>query len=181
MHEEIADFAAGSSIAILAWFFGGLDGFLSVLVTFVIIDWVMGTLDGCIHGGFSHQDFLKAGAKKLAEFCFVGIAHIIDKYIFNDTSTFRIPVILFYVSIEGISIIKHADNLELPIPKFFKARFLEMNEKYNEGETKTDNLQGAAIRGEGIKKSSDTAQEPVIHEKVKQDIKSVYTRMFDGD
>ncbi len=57
-------------------------------------------------------------------FSFVGIAHILDKYMLGDTQALRTAVCLFYIGNEGLSIIENADNLGVPFPKALKDRFL---------------------------------------------------------
>lgn len=42
MQDTAADFAMGTVIGLIGWFFGGLDGFFKVLITFAIIDYFSG-------------------------------------------------------------------------------------------------------------------------------------------
>ena len=185
MEDQAIDFILGGFLCILAWFFGGLDGFLSVLITFSIIDWIVGTLDCYNHEEFNKKIFWEVLSRKIAEFCFVGIAHVIDKYMLGDTATFRTAVTLFYIIIEGKSIIKHADKLNIPVPDFLKSRVYELEKRLNKGE-------GLSMRGEGIKKAIEDeifrgdddkeGQEAQQHKNdVKEDIEDIYKRMFDND
>ena len=137
MENESADFVLGSIVGLFAWFFGGLDGFLSVLITCIIIDWILGTLNRWIHNKLCSKEFREVLGRKIGELCFVGIAHLLDKYMFGDTATFRTPVTLFYIIVEGKSIIGHATDLGLPVPKFVKSRLLELEDKLNKNELST--------------------------------------------
>ncbi len=88
MEERAADFVFGGIIGLFAWFFGGLDGFLSVLLSCIVIDWILGTLNSYIHTGFEKftvQEFLSVWGQKLGELCFVGLAHLFDKYMLANT------------------------------------------------------------------------------------------------
>jgi len=172
MEECTSDFLFGGIISIFAWFFGGLDGFLIVLITLSIIDWLFGTLDKYTHGGLDPKDFWRVLSKKIAEFCFVGIAHVIDKYMLGDTATFRTAVTLFYIVVEGKSIIEHTDALSLPIPQLFKKKFSELEKKLNETEiaTRGDSIQ-RAIDSEVFKESA--------REDTNTDIEKIYTNIFD--
>ena len=47
MNEHNGGFI-GASCAVLSWFFGGVDGPLKVLLTFVIVDYILGTVGAII-------------------------------------------------------------------------------------------------------------------------------------
>ena len=42
VNDTTIDFTLGSIIGLAAWFFGGLDGFVKVLLTFTVIDYLSG-------------------------------------------------------------------------------------------------------------------------------------------
>ncbi len=177
MEEQATDFLIGGILGLFAWFFGGIDGFLSVLITLIIIDWIFGTLNGYINHSLSWKEFRIVWARKLGELSYVGIMHLLDKYMFGDTATFRTAVTLFYIVVEGKSIIGHTTKLGLPVPKFIETRLLEIEEKLNTDEKLT--------RGESIKKAIDSdvfKKSENKNDKInKKNIDSVYTRIFDGD
>ena len=57
----------------------------------------------------------------------------------NDNQALKIAVCLFYIGNEGISIIKNAEKLGVPIPKFLHGKFLkftEHNEETDESKNK---------------------------------------------
>ena len=171
MEEQTTDFLISGIIALFAWFFGGIDGFLSVLITCIIIDWVLGTLDRLINNAFCAKEFWSVWGRKIGELCFVGIAHLLDKYMFGDTATFRTAVTLFYIVVEGKSIIGHATGLGLPVPKFVETRLLELETKLN----KDENLN----RGESIKKAIDSEifKEPQKKGNTKEDLSTIYKNL----
>ena len=172
MEERTTDFILGGIISFFAWFFGGIDGFLIVLITFSVVDGIFGTLDNYIHGGLNLKDFWDVFSRKIGEFCYVGIAHIIDKYMIGNTATFRTAMTLFYIIVESKSLIKHSEALKFPVPQFFRKRFSEWEEKLN----KDDSF---AMRGEGIKKAigSEIFREP----EKKDDIDTIYKRLYEKD
>ena len=65
-------------------------------------------------------------------FSFVGIAHILDKYMFGGSQAFRTAVALFYIGNEGLSIIENADALGVPFPKALKDKFLGLREHHED-------------------------------------------------
>ena len=129
MNDEISEFLIAGIIGLLGWFFGGLDGYLQVLITFSVIDYITGICKAGITGKISSQEAFKGIARKLTMFLFVGIAHLIDAQLLDKETFFRVPVILFYIGNEGISIIENAEKLGVPIPKFLHGKFLSFTEE----------------------------------------------------
>ena len=81
----------------MSQFFGGHDGFLMVLLTFMVID----QFSGLAAGWAEHK-------------------------IFGEAETSRNIISTFYIANEGISIIENADRLGIPIPDFIRDRFLNL-------------------------------------------------------
>ena len=173
MEERAADFVFGGIIGLLAWFFGGLDGFLSVLITCIVIDWILGTINRYVHGEFNPKEFWPVWGRKIGELCFVGLAHLFDKYMLANTAAFKVPVTIFYIIVETKSILGHVDDLDIPIPKFVQTRLLEVEEKLNNDE----NLS----RGESISKAIDSNIFKKPDKKTstkKDDISSIYEDIY---
>jgi len=101
----------------LGWFLGGYDGFLYALITFVVIDYLLGVMCAIIEKHLSSDVGARGIFKKVVIFSLVGVAHIIDQNIIGDGGVIRTAVIFFYLSNEGISIIENATRLGLPIPE----------------------------------------------------------------
>ena len=121
------DFVMGGIVGLLGWFFGGLDGFVRVLITFTFIDYLSGiSVAIWIKHNLSSAAGFKGIFKKCLIFSFVGIAHVLDKYMLGDTQLLRTAVCLFYIGNEGLSIIENADALGVPFPKALKDKFLEL-------------------------------------------------------
>ena len=127
------DFGLASLIGLIGWFFGGLDGFVKVLLTFAVIDYLSGIAAGAL---VKHNLSSKAGFKGISRKClmfsFVGIAHILDKYLLGDSQALKPAVCLFYIGNEGISIIENANALNMPIPRVLKDKFLGLKEHKKE-------------------------------------------------
>ena len=128
MLDDIIDFFTASLVGLFGWFFGGRDGFVNVLITFVIIDYIMGVMVAYSRHELSSSIGYNGIARKMAIFCLIGVAHVIDVHVLGDATALRTPVTLFYAANEGISIIENADALGLPIPQFLKARLLNLKE-----------------------------------------------------
>ena len=127
MNDTVIDFSLASLVGLIGWFFGGLDGFVKVLLTFTVIDYLSGLAAAFwVKHNLSSTAGFKGIARKCIMFSFVGISHILDKYLLGDTQVLRTAVCLFYIGNEGISIIENADVLGVPFPQTLRDKFLEM-------------------------------------------------------
>ena len=125
-------FIFGGVVSLMSWFFGGRDGFLMVLLTFMVIDQFSGLAAGWAEHKISSETGFKGILKKCLILAFVGMAHLMDKYlfahtVFGEAETSRNIIATFYIANEGISIIENADRLGIPIPDFIRDRFLNLN------------------------------------------------------
>ncbi len=123
MIDTITDFFCGSILALFVWFFGGIDGLLTVLIAFVVIDYITGMLAAGRNGEIDSSVGFWGIARKCVIFMFVGMAHLLDQSLGNyfpsfasETGAFRPIVTLFYIINEGTSIFENADRLNVPIP-----------------------------------------------------------------
>ena len=125
--ETAIDFVCGGSIGVMAWFFGGRDGFLMVLLAFMAIDQLSGLAAGWVEHKLSSDAGFTGLLRKGLILAFVGMAHLIDTYIFKDTmvgntEAIRNGVCMFYIANEGISIFENAERLGIPVPAFIRDR-----------------------------------------------------------
>ena len=121
------DFLAGGIIGVFGWFFGGLDGFVKVLLTFTVIDYLSGMAAAIfVKHNLSSAAGFKGISRKCLMFSFVGIAHVLDKYLMGDSQELRTTVCLFYIWNEGLSIIENAETLCVPFPQIVRDKFKEL-------------------------------------------------------
>ena len=118
--------------AFLSWFLGGADGFLYVLIAFVIIDYITGVINAIISKALSSEIGFKGICKKVMIFILVGVAHLIDLFILQEGTAIRTAVIFFYLANEGISILENSAKLGLPIPKKLKEILSQINKRSDE-------------------------------------------------
>lgn len=139
--DETADFVLGGVVGLFAWFFGGLDdGYLNVLLTLIVINLILSSLDK-----FNFHELIRKIKKKITILCLVGVAHIIDKHFLGDTSTLKLGVILFYVASEGIGLLKQASNFDIPIPAFLMNKLKSLQKQLNQNEEDNKRLEKQVI------------------------------------
>ena len=132
MNDEISEFALAGTVGLAGWFFGGLDGFIKVLLACTIIDYITGILRAGSEHKISSAIAFKGIARKITMFFLVGVAHIVDQYMLGDTAALKTAVCLFYIGNEGISIIENAEKLGVPIPRFLHGKLLSFTEENTE-------------------------------------------------
>ena len=135
MNDEVSEFMIAGIVGLLGWFFGGMDGYIKVLIAFSVIDYISGVCKAGAEGKISSAIGFKGIARKVLMFSLVGIAHLIDKFLPGEKDAFRIAIILFYIGNEGISIIENADEMGVKIPKFLHEKFLKFTEHNKEGKS----------------------------------------------
>ena len=134
-NDTVIDFAVGSIIGLISWFFGGLDGLLKVLLALIVIDYFSGLTVAWRTNTISSAVGFLGISKKCLMLTFVGIAHLLDTIIPDDGGAIRSIVCLFYIANEGKSIIENADRLGIPIPHMLLKHF---NNIHKQGEEKHD-------------------------------------------
>ncbi len=102
------------------YFLGGYDGLLYALVIFVAVDYVTGVMCAVADKKLSSAVGFKGICRKVLIFLLVGLAHILDTQILNETGILRTAVIFFFLSNDGLSILENAAHLGLPIPQALK-------------------------------------------------------------
>lgn len=106
--------AVGGAVA--SYLFGGWSSLLSILLTFVILDYITGVLAAGKEGKLSSEVGLWGIPKKVAIFAVVAVAHLVDTVI-GDAHLLRDAAIFFYLANELLSITENLGRLGVPIPK----------------------------------------------------------------
>ena len=122
--------------AFLGYFFGDLDGFIYVIVTVVVIDYITGVMCAIVKRQLSSGIGFKGIFRKICIFFLIGIGHVLDVFILDEIYVFRTIIIFFYTANESISIIENAAFLGLPIPSNLIAVLQQLKKKG--GDTKED-------------------------------------------
>lgn len=113
----------------LGWFFGGVDGFLLVLIVFVIADYITGVMCAITEKKLSSEVGFKGIFRKVLIFILVGVGNLLDVYVLKTAAVLRTAVIFFYISNEGVSLLENATRLGLPVPKKLKDILVQLHNK----------------------------------------------------
>ena len=124
--------AAAAIGGYLGFFAGGVDGLMTALIIFMVIDYITGLMCAIADKKLSSEVGFKGLFKKILIFALVGIGHILDSQVIGSGSVLRTAVIFFYLSNEGISLVENAAFLGLPIPGKLKAVLEQLHERSEE-------------------------------------------------
>ena len=102
--------------ALFGYYIGGFDGFLRVLLAFVILDYITALALAVKERRLSSEIGFWGIFKKILIFAVVGIANLIDNEFMYTGDMLRNAVVFFYLVNEGISIMENCAALGLLIP-----------------------------------------------------------------
>jgi len=127
--NEIRITAAIVGTAFCQWL-GGIDGLLTALIAFMVVDYISGVSCAIVEHKLSSSIGAKGIFQKILILMLVGVANALDNYIIaGDTELLRTAVIFFYLSNEGISILENSVRLGLPVPDKLKSILEQLKTK----------------------------------------------------
>lgn len=110
----------------IVWFLGGIDGYVYVLVAFIVADYITGVMKSIVKRKLSSQIGARGIFKKVLIFMLIGLSNLVDEYLLLDFGVFRTAVVIFYISNEGVSILENAHAIGLPIPAKLRNSLLQL-------------------------------------------------------
>lgn len=99
---------------------GGWDGLIYTLILFIVIDFLTDVLIKINIHNLSLKVLINKSIRIILIFFLVAMGHSLDLYILQSQELLRTGIILFYLSVEGLSILKKLETLGIPIPKKLK-------------------------------------------------------------
>jgi toxin secretion/phage lysis holin len=102
--------------ATATWLLGTWDIALKTLVTFIVLDYLLGMLKGWILKKWSSSIGLIGIARKGVIFAVLIVAVYLDRLISNGTWVFRTLVCYFYIANEGLSILENCSQIGIKVP-----------------------------------------------------------------
>lgn len=82
----------------LGYFVGGVDGLMTALIIFMVIDYITGLMCAVADRKLSSAVGFKGICKKVLIILLVGVAHIVDLHVVGIGSALRSAVVCFYLS-----------------------------------------------------------------------------------
>ncbi len=124
---------AGVASAI-AGFFGGWDVWLTALITFTCLDFVLGIIKAVVAKEMSSQVMWLGGLKKILIYVVVAVAVIVDKIIVPEGGAmFRTLAIGYYIATEGLSVLENIAQLGVPLPPKLMGVLKQLKDKNDGG------------------------------------------------
>ena len=119
----------------LGYFVGGVDGLMTTLIIFMVIDYITGLMCAVADKKLSSAVGFKGICKKVLIILLVGVAHIVDLHVVGTGQALRSAVICFYLSNEGVSVLENAGHLGLPIPEKLKDILAQLHNRSDKDNT----------------------------------------------
>ena len=118
----------------IGYFVGGVDGLMTALLIFMVLDYVTGLMCAIADKKLSSSVGFKGICKKVLILMLVGVANVVDIHIVGTGSALRSAVICFYLSNEGLSLTENAAHLGLPVPEKLKEVLEQLHDRHDEEE-----------------------------------------------
>ncbi|MGF9913753.1 phage holin family protein [Paenibacillus ehimensis] len=125
--------AIGGSAA--SFLFGGWSGLLSILLAFVVFDYVTGVAAGGKEGKLSSEIGLWGIVKKVCLFAVVAIAHLIDTAL-GDAHLFRDATVFYVMANELLSVLENFGRLGVSFPPILQQAIEVLRGKGKGGENR---------------------------------------------
>ena len=111
----------------IGYFVGGVDGLMTALLIFMVLDYITGLMCAVIDKKLSSAVGFKGICKKVLILMLVGVAHIVDLHVVGAGDALRSAVVCFYLSNESVSMLENAAHLGLPIPEKLKSVLAQLH------------------------------------------------------
>ena len=122
----------------LGYFVGGVDGLMTALLIFMVLDYITGLMCAIADKKLSSAVGFRGICKKVLILMLVGVAHIVDLHVVGTGDALRSAVVCFYLSNESVSMLENAAHLGLPIPEKLKSVLAQLHGRMDEIDNKED-------------------------------------------
>mgnify|MGYP005969705665 CR=1 FL=1 len=116
-----------SWISFIAWLIGGFDLLIWTILTLMTLDYISGILVGYKEKTLNSKRGFKGLCKKVMILIIICCSSLISQILKN--TALRDMVIIFYCSIEILSILENAGKIGVPIPKKLKKALEQCKEE----------------------------------------------------
>ena len=116
----------------IGYFVGGVDGLMTALLIFMVLDYVTGLMCAIADKKLSSAVGFKGICKKVLIIMLVGVAHVVDLHVVGTGDALRSAVVCFDLSNEGVSMLENAAHLGLPVPDKLKGILAQLHGRMDE-------------------------------------------------
>ena len=116
----------------IGYFVGGVDGLMTALLIFMVLDYITGLMCAIADKKLSSAVGFRGICKKVLILMLVGVAHVVDLHVVGTGDALRSAVVCFYLSNEGVSMLENAAHLGLPVPDKLKGILAQLHGRADE-------------------------------------------------
>lgn len=127
--ETFLKWLSAEIFAGFGFLFGGMDGLLTALMAFMMMDYLTGIIVAVKEKKLSSEVGFYGLIKKGVMLSIVAIGHILDTQIIGGSSMLRSGAAGFFLANEGLSILENAGMLGIPLPKKLKTLLQQLKEE----------------------------------------------------
>lgn len=125
-------------IGILTTLIGGWDLTLQVLLILMATDVVTGVIKGLYKWDFTSRAFRQGLMSKAGFLIVIILCYQVDTLLGNAEPIIRTTCAIFYITIEGSSIIENLGEMGVPIPKALTKRLAKLKDMSDEENEESD-------------------------------------------
>jgi len=117
----------GSSGA--TFLFGSWMPLIGILLVFCALDLITGLAKGIYDKDLRSRKMSKGMISKAMYFVIVIIANMLDIALMGGLPVAKTGVLLFYIALEGLSILENLGQMNVPIPAFIRTHLMVLRDK----------------------------------------------------
>ena len=125
MQEHVDKIVIGGA-GLVATILGGWDIALQVMVILMGFDVLAGVAKAFINHDFASKNFRQGLVSKAGYIIVVILAFQLDKLMGNAQPVIRTATAIFYIAVEGSSILENLGAMGVPVPKFIADRLVQL-------------------------------------------------------
>lgn len=114
--KNLINFITGTLLTGIAYFLGGWDTALQILLLVMGLDYITGVIKAIKKKKLNSKTGIWGIVKKFGYLIIVALSVVMDKIV-GDTGAIRTMVIYFFVANDGISILENWGGMGLPLPQ----------------------------------------------------------------
>ena len=122
----------------ISYFLGGWGGWLAALCTFILLDFISGTIAALLNkskktagGGLESRQMFHGGLRKILILVIVAVAVVLDHTLLPGQSTIRDVVCGYYIAEEALSILENAGTCGVKLPAILVKTLEQLKDKHS--------------------------------------------------